>query len=100
MGKVYKSDYGVQVKVKTGIDLTGTLTCKLKISKPDGRTALWPQTGNANIQTPATDGILIYTTVQGDLDVAGSYKLQALVTFSGSSLLGETAVFKIYEEGQ
>ena len=96
MGKVYKGEHGVQIKVKTGIDLTGVTAYKLHVIKPDGRHLEW----HATIQTPATDGILVYTTCHGDLDVAGLYKLHASVTFSDARLKGETALFKVFAEGQ
>ncbi len=94
MGKVYKNDYGVLVKVKTGTDLTDVVTKQLKVTKPDGREMNWA----ATVQSPATEGILYYTTVSGDFDQAGLYKLQAYVTFAGSRFRGETAVFQIFDE--
>ena len=101
MGKVYKGDYGVQIKVKTGIDLTGAQTKVFAVSKPDGRKAQW--TASIPTDYQPTEGILSYTTAPGDLDIAGNYKLQAVVTFpapNAASLKGETAIFKIFDEGQ
>jgi hypothetical protein len=96
-GKIYKDDWGVVFSVLVGFDLTGATTYKLKIIKPDGRNATW----NCTVATPATAGYLTYTSVAGDLDVTGNYKLNAYVTWAGvGAFTGETAVFRVYKVGE
>lgn len=92
-GKIYKGDYGVVVRVNTEIDLTSSTGHTLKVYKPNGIKADWA----CAVESPATGGILTYTTVSGDLDVVGTYKLYAEVLFAGpSKFLGEVATFRVY----
>jgi hypothetical protein len=91
-GKIYKGDYGVVVRVDTKINLTSSTSYTLKVKKPDGREVDWACT----IEVPATGGILTYTTVSGNLDVAGTYKLYALVGFASGNFIGEVATFRVY----
>jgi hypothetical protein len=97
-GKIYVSEIGIPVEVKTGIDLTGASTHVLHIFKPNGIKKDWIAIPDSDLKS----GILHYTTVQGDLDQAGNYKLQSEVKWmSGNTITklvkGETAIFKIYE---
>jgi hypothetical protein len=93
-GRIYVGDWGVTIRVSTGIDVTSSTSRKLKVSKPNGVQATW----NATIETPGTAGIIYYTTVDGDLNVVGDYKVQAEVVFATGDLLGETAIFTVYDE--
>jgi hypothetical protein len=93
MSKIYKGEYGIEIRCKTGIDLTGAQTTELHVSKPDGRT----MRKTATIEAPESAGILTYTTVRGDLDVPGTYRIYSYVTFASSSFRGETAVFQVYD---
>jgi hypothetical protein len=95
-GKIYKDDWGVVFSVLVGIDLTLATAYKLKIIKPDGRNVEWTPT----VATPVTAGYLTYTSVLGDLDAAGNYKLNAYVTFSSGAFTGETAIFRVYKVGE
>ena len=95
-GKIYKDDWGVVFSVLVGIDLTSVSTYKLKVIKPDGRSVEW----SCTVASPATAGYLTYTSVAGDLDVSGNYKLNAYVTFASGAFTGETAVFRVYKVGE
>ena len=95
-GKIYKDDWGIVFSVSAGIDLTNATTYKLKVIKPDGRNVEWA----CSIATPATTGYLTYTSVSGDVDVTGSYKLNAYVTFASGAFTGENAVFRVYKVGE
>jgi hypothetical protein len=95
-GKIYKNDWGVVFSVSTGIDLTNATAYKLKIIKPDGRNVEW----SCTVATPATSGFLSYTSVSGDLDVDGNFKLNAYITFANGVFTGETAVFRVYKVGE
>ncbi len=91
-GKIYLGDYGVIVEVSTGIDLTLATSYELSITKANGRKVSWSPTP----VVPLTGGLISYTTISGDLDVAGDYKLQAKVRFVSGYFIGETAVFHVY----
>lgn len=92
-GKIYKGDYGVLVRVDTKVNLTDAIAFLLKVYKPDGREVCWTPT----VESPAIAGILIYTTVQGDLDTTGTYKLFAQVDFVSGRFIGEVATFRVYD---
>ena len=91
-GKIYKGDYGVVIRVDTKINLTGVTSQLLRVSKPDGREVVW----SCAVESPATSGFVTYTTVSGDLDVSGTYKLYAEVLFASAKYLGEVATFRVY----
>lgn len=93
MGRIYEDDFGVRIRVKTGIDLTNSTSVKLHLYKPNGlRIELTPI-----IESPPTAGYLVYETNQGDLIPWGLWKLQSFVVFPGSQFYGETAIFRIYK---
>ncbi len=85
--KNYVGDVGVLLKVDTVSDISGDSTHLLMVRKPSGAIVTW----NATV----TDGhYLYYTTVSGDLDEAGIYKIQAKID---NPILGETFKMQIYE---
>jgi hypothetical protein len=96
VGKIYVSDWGVIIRAYTGINLTGATSLKYKVIKPDGRLVEWTPT----VESPATDGYLTYTTVSGDLDSGGLYKLNAYVVFASGVFTGETCTFRVYKRGE
>ena len=64
------------------VDLSSATTKELVFKKPNGTTV----SKTALFETDGTDGILQYTTIAGDLDVAGRWKVQAnleLASWSG-----------------
>jgi Tfp pilus assembly protein FimT len=174
-GKIYAKDYGVAVRVSTGINLTGSTARTIKVNKPNGQESSWTataataHTGSISIRLDAsartftrvsgsylTDGFAVgdtitttgfvnsgnnttkiietvtdtvikvtvgtglvtengtgsivsstplndsgditYTTVLNDLNVAGTYKIQAEITFASSKFLGETTSFRVYNK--
>jgi hypothetical protein len=62
------------------------------ISKPNGEVL----DVDADLYTDGTDGILTYTTVDGDVDVAGIYKIQAVVTFSAGLYHSSIQTFRVH----
>ena len=92
MSKVYQGEYGVPVTINTNMDLTGATSTIARVLKPNGSEIAWTMTS----QTPLTSGVLTYTTVLSDLDVAGNYKIRAEITFPSKKRFGETAFFRIY----
>jgi hypothetical protein len=95
-GKIFIGDYGVVVRVSTGVDLTGATSLKIKVIKPNGVEATW----TAAAVSPVTSGDVTYTTALSDFNVAGTYKIQAEVTFTSSKFLGETTSFRVYDKWQ
>lgn len=94
MSKIYIGDYGTIFRVSTGADLTDASAAKMKIKKPDNTEIEW----TADIDAPASDGIISYTTLDGDLDSAGVWSLQSLITFPSGVWSGDTVTFTVYTE--
>jgi hypothetical protein len=95
-GKIYEDDWGVVIKVTVGTDLTLASSYSYYVIKPNGIIASW----NCSVQSPATDGILTYTTQSNDLNVPGTYKLQSVVVFPTGSFTGELTTFRVYKKGE
>jgi hypothetical protein len=90
----YKGDIGVQIDVQTNTDLTTATTKTLKIRKPSGTTADW----TATVIGSASLGNLRYTTVSGDFDEVGEYRMQAYVELSsGQKFYGDVDTFTVYD---
>ena len=88
--KHYVGEIGTAIIVDCGCDITGSTEFALKVKKPSGTTTSWtPEIYNSNY--------LKYTTVSGDLDVAGQYLLQSSLNTGTWKGLGETAYFRISE---
>lgn len=87
MGKIYVGGIGYKIILSTDVDLSTISSVSIKVEKPDGTNDTW----DASVEGTATYGQISYTTVSGDLNKAGSYKLQAYAVFGdGSELHGET----------
>jgi len=90
--EVHQNDFGTifRITISDGddsVDISSATTKQITFRKPDGtvvtQTAAW--------YTDGTDGILQYTTVDGDLDTVGFWKIQARIimpTWNGRSAKG------------
>lgn len=78
------TDDGEVVDISTATGLT------IIFKKPDG-TLL---SVTADLYTDGTDGIMYYRAVDGDLDQAGIWKIQAFVEISGGSYYSSIGSFK------
>lgn len=95
MGKIYVGDVGTTIRVSTSYDLTNVTLAQLRFRKPDGSDMVKV----ATVKSPATEGILEYTTVADDLDDAGHWLVQPrIVESDGSIHLGSTARFTVNEQ--
>ena len=86
---VFLNDIGTLINVDVGSDVTGATVHRIKYIKPDGTTDFW----DATVLTR----YLQYTTVDGDLDQVGEWKIQALVTTASGTWHGEAARFDVLE---
>lgn len=59
----------------SAVSVADATTKQIRLEKPDGTDSAKP----AAFHTDGTDGVIQYTTVAGDLDVAGAWKAQAYV---------------------
>jgi len=90
MGKVYVGDVGTEIVLDCGSDISDATVMEIEVSKPSGATETW---------TAALEGTnyLKYVVQAGDLDEAGTWKLQASIVTPAWTGLGETAKLKVYE---
>jgi hypothetical protein len=89
--KYYVGDIGTVIDVDLGENISTATSVAFSILKPDGTTETW----EAEIYA---DNYLRYATQEGDLDQAGTYKIQPLITLLAWSGRGETAEFEITAE--
>ena len=85
----------VRINLETSITLTG-YTVRIRYKKPNGQRGSWDAT-----IAPADDSIMYYDTDQTDLDVHGTWRLQAFA-YSGAVVRGhgkicELEVFEVIE---
>lgn len=93
MSKIYKGDEGTVLEVDVGEDISTATTTELKVLKPDGAPATWVGSVNGLVNTQ-----IDYTIVNGDLDQAGKYRLQAYVVTVAWDGRGETVELMVYDE--
>jgi len=87
--KHYESAVGIILEVDTTEDLTTATDTKIYLLKPDGTELVLPA-------TVYNSTYLRYTTVEGDLDQIGFYRVQAGFTKGNWTGRGSTAEFAIY----
>jgi hypothetical protein len=97
VNEIHVGDIGTQfvVEVKDGstaVDVSSATTKQILIKKPDG-TLL---TKTAGFFTDGTDGKLTYSTISGDLSIAGTWKIQAYVIIGGSEWHSDMQSFKVH----
>ena len=90
MGKIYKGDYNTVIDLDVGEDISTASTYRIYYEKPSGATGYW----TASLQGTS---IVRYTTVNGDLDEAGVWSLQARVTTASGLWRGETVKVRVYD---
>lgn len=73
--EIFTGAFGFDVVIDTNLDLTNSTAIKLRIKSPSGTVATKSLTG-ANVDAPASDGIVRYSVATGDFATAGLYKLQ------------------------
>lgn len=94
--EIHALDYGTEIRITVKeddvvVDISAATSTEFLIRKPDG-TLL---TVNADFYTDGTDGILTYTTVDGDTDIPGIYKFQARIGLGGL-FYTSWATFKVH----
>ena len=74
------------------VDISGDTIKQIILGKPDG-TSL---TKSGVFTTDGTDGKLQYTTVSGDLNLKGVWKIQGFIITSGGSWGSSTGLFEVH----
>lgn len=70
------------------VDITGATTKSVIFLKPDGVSV----TKTASFGSDGSDGIITYTTVANDLNVAGLWHVQAYVDISDGDVIFHSAI--------
>jgi len=91
MGKIYVGDVDTEFIAETGSDLTSATQTDIEVLKPDGSEMTWTGT------VIETENIR-YLSKPGDLDQAGVYARQAVVTLPGWRGRGETTYFTVFDK--
>lgn len=96
--EIRKNDIGTLFKVTINDgsatkDISYATTKQFIFKKPDGTI----KTVTAGFYTDGTDGLLSYTTVSGDLDSVGLWKLQARVASTNNDKRTDVASFRVNE---
>ena len=99
--EIHKNDIGTifEVTIKDGsstVDVSSASSSgekELLFLKPD-KTSL---TVDSSFKTDGTDGIIQYTTVANDLNVAGRWKLQAHLTLTAGEWKSDVANFIVHD---
>jgi hypothetical protein len=95
--EIHALDEGTELRITVKddgviVDLSSASSLEFLIRKPDGSLL----TVVADLFTDGTDGILTYTTVSGDTDIAGLYKIQAKVTIGSGLFYSSSAAIKVH----
>ena len=95
--EIHLNDIGTQflLTVKDGssaVDISSATTKQIIIKKPSGTKV----TANTAFSTDGTDGKMYYNAGDGDLDEAGSYKLQGKVVISDGTFYTDITSFKVH----
>ncbi len=91
MGKIYKGDVGTEIILDTGEPLADATVHNIAYKNASS-------TGVFVGEVVETTKIRYITTSTDDLDVAGDWKFQPIVTLPSWSGRGETAVRAIYDD--
>lgn len=96
--EIHKGDIGTVFEAtimndNVAIDVSSQVSMDLIFQKADGVVVTYP----ASFVTDGTDGKVQYTTVADDLDVVGSWKLQAKVALPTGIWSSEIKKFKVYK---
>lgn len=96
--EVHIGDIGTELRLVVSdqddsvVDLSAATDTLFIITKPNG-TILEI---TADLYTDGTDGTLTYSTIDGDLSVAGLYKIQARIVFTSGSYSSSIQTFRVY----
>lgn len=78
---------------ETTLNISTATTLQFIFSTPSGTT----KTRTAVFDTDGLDGKIKYTTINGDLDEPGTWKLQARIVMGGGDWKSDITSFRVYE---
>ena len=85
---LHNGDIGTIIRVTikdggTAVDVSSSSSVVFTAHPPQGSAKSWTASHNSD----GSDGVEDYTTLTGDIDTAGEWQIQALVTFSGTKVI-------------
>jgi len=97
--EIHEGDIGTRflVTIKddgTSVDLTSATLRQLNFRKPDD--TILNKTASIIGDGSESSGVMYYDSILGDLDVAGSYKLQGKVTIPSGTYYTDIYTFKVH----
>lgn len=96
--EIHLNDIGTQFTItikdcnSNAIDISASTSLQVIFKKPSGSTL----TKDGTFYTDGTDGKISYTTVDGDLNEIGSWKIQAQVIALNGSWKSDFKTFKVH----
>ena len=96
--QIHVGDVGTQLigTVKdsgAAVDISSASLLQMFIKKPDSTS----MTKTASLNSDGTDGKMKYTSVSGDFDQVGVYKIQGKVTIGSATYYSSISSFKVYK---
>ena len=77
----------------TALDVSAASTLELILQSPSGLSS----TKNASFNTDGSDGKIKYTSVDGDFNEVGTWRIQAKVVLGDGTFRSDVGTFKVYE---
>lgn len=95
--EVHVGDVGTIFEVEildgaTPVPLTGATITDIIIKKPDGTSVTW----TAVVYGDPLQGKIRYTTITGDIDQAGQWRLQVHIAIPGGAWRSDIGCFPVY----
>lgn len=95
---IHQDDIGTQIRIQISdcndiaIDISTSNLKQIIFKKPNG-TLL---TKTADFLTDGTDGIIYCIISSGDLDIVGTWKVQAIISFGAYTFHSDFESFRVY----
>ena len=88
--RVFVGDYGTEVILEIGEDVSSSTVRKIQYEKPDGSTGQW----DASVYNTT---FIKYTTIEDDIDQNGFWKFRAYIELPSWVGYGESDTVEIYQ---
>lgn len=95
--EIHLNDIGTEFRLTilesgAAVDVSSA-TNYIKFKKPDNTVV----TESGSLHTDGTDGIIKYTSVSGDLDTVGTWRIQAFVDYGATEFYSDVSTFKVHK---
>lgn len=90
MPDIHTKDGGIKLILEVGVDISQAVVFKIQYKKSDNTSGVWTA-----IKETSTS--ISYVIQQGDLSVAGQWKVQAVIEWADYKRYGKMANFRVIE---